>query len=89
MGVREQKDVRPADVARALKVSGATVSDWEAGKVTPREALLAELAAYLGVTPEYLRYGVTTKGPPTLTGIDRQSHPDPDAAIERGRAEGE
>lgn len=88
-GVRDRKDVRPADVARALKVSGPTVSDWEAGKVTPREGLLAKLASYLGVTPEYLRYGVTTNGQPTLTGLDRRSHPDPDADADRGRAEGE
>ncbi len=57
-GVRDRADVRPVDVARALEVSGATVSDWEAGKVIPREELLAKLAEFLGVTPAYLRYGV-------------------------------
>ncbi len=59
-GVREKADVRPVDVARALGVSQATVSDWEAGKTTPRETdgTMQQLAAFLGVTPEYLRYGV-------------------------------
>lgn len=47
------------DIALALGVSGASVSEWESGKVTPREDALAKLAAFLGVTPAYLRYGVT------------------------------
>jgi transcriptional regulator with XRE-family HTH domain len=58
LGVREHRDVRPVEVARALGVSGAAVSDWEAGKATPRDGLMEKLAAYLGVTPEFLRYGV-------------------------------
>jgi transcriptional regulator with XRE-family HTH domain len=56
---REERDIRPADVARELKVSGATVSDWESGKITPRDDALERLGAFLGVTPAYLRYGVT------------------------------
>lgn len=59
MGVRERRDVRPADLARAVGVSGATVSDWEAGKILPREDALEKLGAFLGVTPAYLRYGIT------------------------------
>lgn len=61
-GVRDRKDIRPIDVARALRVSGAAVSDWEADKKTPREELLNALAKYLGVTPAYLRYGVGQGG---------------------------
>lgn len=39
---------------------------------------------WLGWGDEPLRYE-----PGVLTGIDRRTHPDPDAAHERGRAEGE
>lgn len=61
LGVRKGRDVRPVDVARALKVSQATVSDWESGKTAaPRRELLEKLAAYLGVTREYLLFGVRT-----------------------------
>lgn len=72
-GVRDHQDLRPIDVARALGVSGAAVSDWEADKKRPREELLAQLADYLGTTPAYLRYGVTfsdgspgTQGPSVI-----------------------
>lgn len=57
-GLRDEADVRPVDLARAVGVSGASVSDWEAGKVTPREELLAKVADYLDVTPAWLRYGI-------------------------------
>ena len=61
LGVRLGRDVRPVDVARELKVSQATVSDWESGKTAaPRDELLVRLAGFLGVTPEFLRYGVRT-----------------------------
>lgn len=62
---RDRQDVRPVDLARALGVSQATVSDWEAGKITPREDALGKLAAYLGVSPAYLRYGVPVQPGPT------------------------
>jgi transcriptional regulator with XRE-family HTH domain len=59
LGVREQRDVTQLDLAKAAGVSGPTVSDWEAGKKVPREAALMKLADYLGVSPAFLRYGVT------------------------------
>jgi transcriptional regulator with XRE-family HTH domain len=58
MAVRARRDIRPVDVARAVGVSGAAVSEWEAGKAVPRDELMRKLAAYLGVTPEFLRYGI-------------------------------
>jgi transcriptional regulator with XRE-family HTH domain len=58
MAVRERRDIRPVDVARAVGVSGAAVSEWEAGKAVPRDELMRKLADYLGVTPEFLRYGI-------------------------------
>jgi transcriptional regulator with XRE-family HTH domain len=80
---RERKDIRHTDMAAALKVSGATVSDWEAGKVRPRPAAMEKLARYLGVTPAYLAYGVGAE----LSGVDRRTHLE--GTIDRGRAEGE
>lgn len=65
--VRDRQDVRPADVARAVGVSGATVSDWEAGNITPRDDAMLKLAAYLDVTPAYLRYGVRDATPESFT----------------------
>lgn len=56
--MREHRDVTQLDVAKAVGTTGASVSEWEADKKTPREATLERLAKYLGVTPAYLRYGV-------------------------------
>jgi transcriptional regulator with XRE-family HTH domain len=82
-GVRDHQDIRPIDVARALNVSGAAVSDWEGDKKTPREELLNALAKYLGVTPAYLRYGIRPEA--ELQGIT----PDPtrDRLLTQGEIE--
>jgi transcriptional regulator with XRE-family HTH domain len=56
--VRTREDVSPSDVAAALKVAPATVYRWESDEKSPGEENLARLAAFLGVTPAYLRYGV-------------------------------
>jgi transcriptional regulator with XRE-family HTH domain len=85
--VRDRQDVRPVDVARALDVSGATVSDWESGKVTPREAMIHALAAFLGVTPAYLRYGIMPVDPPALP--DGEIRHDVDAARAENHAKRE
>jgi transcriptional regulator with XRE-family HTH domain len=65
MAVRERRDVKPVEIARAVGVSGAAVSEWEAGKSVPRDDLMVRLADYLGVTPAFLRYGDPVRG--TLT----------------------
>lgn len=57
-GVRERRDITQAMVAKAVGVSGATISDMESGKKVPGEAILAKVASFLGVTPAFLRYGV-------------------------------
>lgn len=62
-GVRDRRDVKPVDLARALDVSGATVSDWEAGKIKPRDDAMLKLADYLGVDPGWLRYGGPAASP--------------------------
>lgn len=56
--MRVRQDVTQLDVAKAVGVSGAAVSDWEADKKVPREDALMRLAKFLRVTPQFLRYGV-------------------------------
>jgi transcriptional regulator with XRE-family HTH domain len=58
-GVRDRRDVTQLDLAQAVGVANASLSRWEADLASPREEALAKLAAYLGVTPAFLRYGVT------------------------------
>ena len=72
-GVREHRDVRAVDVARALGVSGPTVSDWESGKIKPRDDTMLALAEFLGVTPGYLRFGEGAHVAPVATGYQRLS----------------
>jgi transcriptional regulator with XRE-family HTH domain len=60
MAVRERRDVTQRDVAVGVGVSGAAVSQWEAGQRVPKEEDVRKLAAYFGVTPAYLRYGVSS-----------------------------
>jgi transcriptional regulator with XRE-family HTH domain len=85
-GVRERRDIRPVDVARALEVSGASVSDWEAGKIVPREEMMERLAAYLGTTPQWLRYAIPTDAPPPVApdpALDRKVTPEERAAAKK------
>lgn len=60
MGVRLRRDVTRGELAASVGVDPSTVSLWESDKKSPREEALAKLAAYLGVTPAYLRYGIPT-----------------------------
>lgn len=55
---RERRDITRADVAKAVGVVPSAVTFWETDQKQPREDALAKLAAYLGVTPAFLRYGV-------------------------------
>jgi transcriptional regulator with XRE-family HTH domain len=65
--VRERRDVTMREAAKAVGVTGTSMSEWESNKVIPREDALAKLAAFLGVTPAYLRYGVVNAdGTPEL-----------------------
>lgn len=63
MGVRERRDVLRGELAEAVGVDPSTITAWEQGKKSPREEVLAKLAAFLGVTPAYLRYGVRPVAP--------------------------
>ena len=48
-------------VSKATGVSTATLSEWKKGKYVPKSDKLAALAAYFGVTEEYLRTGQDTR----------------------------
>jgi HTH-type transcriptional regulator, cell division transcriptional repressor len=63
LAVREERDVTAAEVAKAAKVSSASLSQWESGDRMPRDAALARLASVLGVTPAFLRYGIVETPP--------------------------
>jgi transcriptional regulator with XRE-family HTH domain len=63
MAVRARRDVTLAEIAKAVEISPASLSEYEADKKVPREGVLARLAAYLGVTPAYLRYGIAPATP--------------------------
>lgn len=54
---REALGLKQADIKRALGVSNATASDWEAGNTCPRGDNLTRLCRYLAVTPDWLLYG--------------------------------
>jgi transcriptional regulator with XRE-family HTH domain len=71
-GVRERRDVSQSEIAEAIGVTTANHSRWESGQRVPREDALGKLAAYLGVTPAYLRYGVETTTPPIPEGVTLQ-----------------
>ncbi len=59
LSVQEQRDVTRHEIAEAVGVDPSTVSLWENDKKSPREETLQRLADYLGVTPAYLRYGIS------------------------------
>jgi transcriptional regulator with XRE-family HTH domain len=82
LGVRLRRDVSPSDVAEALSVSPATVYRWESDEKSPSEKSMTKLAAFLGVAPAYLRYGVQTPAVLDLT----HAKPLSDAALDRADA---
>jgi transcriptional regulator with XRE-family HTH domain len=51
-------------MGKAAGVTAAAISLWESNGRAPREEALAKLAAYLGVTPAFLRYGVEPTAAP-------------------------
>lgn len=60
--VRDRRDVSQTDVAKAIGVSGAAVSQWESDVRVPKESDVEKLATYFGVTPAVLRYGSQAGG---------------------------
>jgi transcriptional regulator with XRE-family HTH domain len=64
MAARERRAVEQQEVADALGVSVAAYSRWERGAREPQDReMVARLAAFFGVTPAYLRFGIREAEP--------------------------
>ncbi len=50
--LREERGLSPVDVAAALKVSLASIYNWESGKHEPRVSQLRKLAEFFGVSTD-------------------------------------
>ncbi len=53
----EQKGVTPYRVCKETGITTATVSNWKAGRYTPKSDKMQKLADYFGVPLDYLMYG--------------------------------
>lgn len=54
MGVRKSKNISAKDVAQALGLSKAAISQFESGKNAPSSSVLIALADYFDVSLDYL-----------------------------------
>lgn len=52
--IRDSKGLSDYKVSKATGIAPATISDWKAGRTTPKADKLLILARYLGVTIEDL-----------------------------------
>lgn len=57
----ESKGVTPYRVCKETGLTTATISNWKAGRYTPKQDKLQKIADYFGVTIEYLMTGEKTK----------------------------
>ena len=60
----EEKGVTPYRVCKETGITTATISNWKAGRYTPKQDKLQKIAEFLGVTIEYL---MTGESPNTAT----------------------
>lgn len=58
LGVALRRDVKQAELARVVGVSGATLSQWESGTKRPALTTIPRLAAALQVAPAWLAWGI-------------------------------
>lgn len=58
--LREDRDLRQVDVAAATGIDQKTLSNYETGKTNPDSYAIVRLAAFFGVTCDYL-LGVTER----------------------------
>lgn len=58
----QKKGVKPGTVARETGLSKAMLSDWKAGRYSPKADKLQILADYFGVSLEYMRTGESPHG---------------------------
>ncbi len=67
--LREDRDLRQVDVAKATGIDQKTLSNYETGKTNPDSFAIIELARFFGVTTDY------------LLGVSQKSFKDPRAVI--------
>lgn len=58
VAARQALDLTPADLARRMGISPATLAAWESGRSQPRTNRLVTLAGLLAVSPSWLLSGL-------------------------------
>lgn len=56
--LRDERELKDADVVKATGISPSTLSDWKAGHYTPKADKLQALAKFFDVSIEYFLEGV-------------------------------
>ena len=69
--LREDRDLRQADVAAATGIDQRTLSNYETGKTVPDALAVVALASFFGVTCDYL-LGVTETNLQTPAAVLRE-----------------
>lgn len=54
---RKRAGKEPEDLAKAMKLSGEAIRSWERGDSAPRPTRYAKIAAFLGVTENWIATG--------------------------------
>jgi transcriptional regulator with XRE-family HTH domain len=80
---REAKGINASRLAREAEVTPTAVWNWEQNQIAPRYATLTKVAAFLGVTEEFLRTG---RDPETKSTEQANSSPSVSEMMEETRA---
>ena len=67
--LRDGRNLKDSDVARATNITKSTFSDWKSGRSNPKNDKLKRIADYFGVSVEYLMNGNSDN---TLTEKDKK-----------------
>lgn len=69
-----EKGVTPYRVCKETGITTSTISNWKAGRYTPKQDKMQKIADFLGVSIEYLMTGSEKVKPkdPTLTSKDNK-----------------
>lgn len=60
--IRDKKGYKDSEIATGSGVTKSTLSDWKAGRYTPKTEKLQKIADFLGVSVEYLMTGEEPDG---------------------------
>ena len=55
--LRDDKQLKDSDVAKATGITKSTFSDWKTGRSKPKQDKLQKIADFFGVTLDYLMNG--------------------------------